>query len=72
MRKVSQTARAEKTILMENALDVDIIQSWETFLERCQELQLPILKNDAGITLLGMSLESPPALPYSIGISSDF
>ena len=62
VRNVSQFARAENTILMENGLDVDIIQSVETFVERCQELQLPILKNDTGVTLLGMSTESPPGI----------
>ena len=39
-----------------------VCQTWETFLERYQELQLPILKNGAGITLLVMSTESPPGI----------
>ena len=32
VRTLSQSARAENTRLMENALDEDIIQSWESFL----------------------------------------
>ena len=71
-RRVSQSAREATFELKKNVVDVDIIPDWYTFLGHCQNLKMPILTTDAGIILLGMSIDSPISLLYSIEISSEF
>ena len=71
-RRVSQSAREVTFELKENTIDVDIIPDWDGFIGHCQDLKMPILTTDAGITLLGMLTDSPTSFLYSIEISSEF
>ena len=63
---------APRVIAVAEEIDIDKIKSWEDLIEHCDNFQMPLLKTDAGITLLGVSSESPPVLLYSIFISKDF
>ena len=68
-RRVSQSARE---VTFELNVDVDIIPEWDAFIGHCHDLKISILTTDAGITLLGMSTDSPTSLLYFIEISSEF